>query len=210
MEDIPSTDSGDVTTSGAVATTNHNLLTPEELQKHGIHQSCGPLHPSYNTYDARERSFESWPRSLKQKLDKLSEASFYYTGKEDQTVCFHCGGGLKDWEETDDPWVEHAVWFPKCIHVVLIKGWTFIEECRQLKEARMPVQDAKDLLDVQKAHASSSSGQCKVETPASASATQENISEEKVIDDAPVCQICFMEERGVVFLRCGHLVACVK
>ncbi|XP_023710490.2 baculoviral IAP repeat-containing protein 2 [Cryptotermes secundus] len=189
---------------------NHNLLTPEELQKHGIHQSRGPLHPSYNTYDARVRSFESWPRSLKQKPDKLSEAGFYYTGKGDQTVCFHCGGGLKDWEETDDPWVEHAVWFPKCIHVVLIKGRTFIEECHRLKEARMPVQDVKDLLDVQKTQASSSSGQCKVETSASASATQENISEEKVIDDARVCQICFVEERGVVFLPCGHLVACVK
>jgi hypothetical protein len=60
---------------------NHNLLTPEELQKHGIHQSRGPLHPSYNTYEARLRSYESWPRSLKQKPDKLSEAGFYYTGK---------------------------------------------------------------------------------------------------------------------------------
>jgi hypothetical protein len=57
-------------------------------------------------------------------------------GKGDQAVCFHCGGGLRDWEETDDPWVEHAVWFPKCMHVVLIKGQQFIEECRQLKESK--------------------------------------------------------------------------
>lgn len=42
------------------------------------------------------------------------------------------------------------------------------------------------------------------------STPQENGSEEKAIDDARVCQICFMEERGVVFLPCGHLVACVK
>jgi hypothetical protein len=51
-------------------------------------------------------------------------------------VCFHCGVGLKDWEETDDPWVEHALWSPKCMHVVLIKGQAFIEECRRVKEAR--------------------------------------------------------------------------
>lgn len=44
----------------------------------------------------------------------------------------------------------------------------------------------------------------------SVSTPQGNDSEEKVIDDARVCQICFMEERGVVFLPCGHLVACVK
>jgi hypothetical protein len=62
------------------------------------------------------------------------------TGKGDQTVCFHCGGGLKDWEENDDPWVEHAVWFPKCMHVVLVKGPAFIEECRRKKEAEAPVQ----------------------------------------------------------------------
>jgi len=60
---------------------HHNTLTPEELQKHGINQSRGPLHPSYNTYDARVRSYDCWPRSLKQKPDKLSEAGFYYTGK---------------------------------------------------------------------------------------------------------------------------------
>jgi hypothetical protein len=35
-------------------------------------------------------------------------------------------------------------------------------------------------------------------------------SEKKVSDDARACQICFMEKRAVVFLPCGHLVACVK
>jgi hypothetical protein len=65
---------------------------------------------------------------------------FVLAGKGDQTMCFHCGGGLRDWEETDDPWVEHAAWFPKCMHVVLIKGQAFIEECRQLKESRGAVK----------------------------------------------------------------------
>jgi hypothetical protein len=63
-----------------------------------------------------------------------------FTGKGDQAVCFYCGVGLKDWEEMDDPWVEHAVWSAKCIHVVLIKGQAFIEECHRLKEARTQVE----------------------------------------------------------------------
>ena len=63
-----------------------------------------------------------------------------FAGKGDQTVCFHCGGGLRGWEETDQPWVEHAAWFPKCMHVVLIKGQAFIEECRRLKAAKMAVK----------------------------------------------------------------------
>ena len=61
-------------------------------------------------------------------------------GKGDQTVFFYCGGGLRDWEETDDPWVEHAAWFPKCMHVVLIKGQAFIEDCRRLKEPKVAVK----------------------------------------------------------------------
>jgi len=188
---------------------NQSLLTAAEMQKHGINQCRGPQHPAYNTYEARLWSYESWPRSLKQKPDKLSEAGFYYTGKGDQTVCFHCGGGLRDWEETDDPWVEHAAWFPKCTHVVLIKGQAFIEECRQLKEPKAAVKDQKGLpRDCQISQESSSSMQSVPQ--GSVSTPQGNDSEEKVIDDARVCQICFMEERGVVFLPCGHLVACVK
>jgi hypothetical protein len=60
---------------------NQSLLTPAEMQKHGINQGRGPQHRSYNTYEARLSSYESWPRSLKQKPDKLSEAGFFYTGK---------------------------------------------------------------------------------------------------------------------------------
>lgn len=60
---------------------NRSLLTAAEMQKQGINQCRGPQHLSYNTYEARLWSYESWPRSLKQKPDKLSEAGFYYTGK---------------------------------------------------------------------------------------------------------------------------------
>ena len=30
------------------------------------------------------------------------------------------------------------------------------------------------------------------------------------VDDARMCKICYSEELGVVFLPCGHMVACVK
>ncbi|XP_051038878.1 baculoviral IAP repeat-containing protein 1b-like [Phodopus roborovskii] len=35
-------------------------------------------------------------------------------GKRDTVQCFSCGGCLGNWEEGDDPWKEHAKWFPKC------------------------------------------------------------------------------------------------
>lgn len=63
-----------------------------------IPQSKGPTYPNYAIYDNRLLSFAEWPRSMKQKPADLADAGFFYTGKGDQTLCFQCGGGLKDWE----------------------------------------------------------------------------------------------------------------
>ena len=34
-------------------------------------------------------------------------------GHSDDVKCFCCDGGLRCWESEDDPWVEHAKWFPR-------------------------------------------------------------------------------------------------
>lgn len=34
-------------------------------------------------------------------------------GKRDAVQCFSCGGCLGNWEDGDDPWKEHAKWFPE-------------------------------------------------------------------------------------------------
>ena len=45
------------------------------------------------------------------------------TGHADETRRFHCGGGFKAWFDDDDPWQEHAKWFPKCAYVrYVMKG----------------------------------------------------------------------------------------
>ena len=50
------------------------------------------------------------------------------SGKGDKTVCFQCGGGLKDWEENDDPWKEHARYFSKCTYLIQKMGRDFIND----------------------------------------------------------------------------------
>lgn len=42
--------------------------------------------------------------------------------------CFFCDGGLRNWEREDDPWHEHARWFPSCKYVRQVKGDSFVEE----------------------------------------------------------------------------------
>ncbi|AXS67756.1 iap-1 [Cryptophlebia peltastica nucleopolyhedrovirus] len=87
----------------------------------------GPVHPRYATEHARLQTFKDWPISMKQKPHKLAEAGFYYTGLGDKTKCFFCNGGLKDWEDDDDPWEQHAKWYSDCRYVILVKGQDFIQ-----------------------------------------------------------------------------------
>ncbi|OWF36928.1 inhibitor of apoptosis [Mizuhopecten yessoensis] len=56
----------------------------------------------------------------------MARAGFFYAGYGDYVRCFFCGGGLRNWEPGDDPWVEHARWFPRCAYVKQNKGQTFI------------------------------------------------------------------------------------
>ncbi|KAH9487785.1 Baculoviral IAP repeat-containing protein 7-B [Bulinus truncatus] len=57
----------------------------------------------------------------------------YYEGRGDCTRCFHCGGGLTNWEIDDDVWVEHAKWFPKCGYLLEQMGEKFILAVQELK-----------------------------------------------------------------------------
>ncbi|XP_014816035.1 PREDICTED: baculoviral IAP repeat-containing protein 1 isoform X2 [Calidris pugnax] len=69
----------------------------------------------YSTEDARLQSFERWPFYARgAKPDSLARAGFFFTGKKDTVQCFACGGCLGNWEDGDDPWREHAKWFPEC------------------------------------------------------------------------------------------------
>ncbi|XP_059132481.1 baculoviral IAP repeat-containing protein 1a-like [Peromyscus eremicus] len=69
----------------------------------------------YQEEEARLESFENWPFYAHGTSPRvLSAAGFVFTGKRDTVQCFSCGGCLGNWEEGDDPWKEHAKWFPKC------------------------------------------------------------------------------------------------
>lgn len=78
----------------------------------------------------RFRSFEKWPISKKQSAKQMSEAGYFYTQKDDEVICFMCGGGLCDWDETDDPWTAHARYYENCTYLRMIKGSKFIESIK--------------------------------------------------------------------------------
>ncbi|KAL7733451.1 hypothetical protein ACLKA6_004931 [Drosophila palustris] len=129
-----------------VVSTAHSM--PIQLQGQGQQGPCSqraatnnggnyyPEYPEYAIETARLRSFEDWPRNMKQKPQQLAEAGFFYTGVGDRVRCFSCGGGLKDWDDNDEPWEQHALWLSHCRFVKLIKGQKYIDDVAAAQAAQ--------------------------------------------------------------------------
>ncbi|XP_063981768.1 baculoviral IAP repeat-containing protein 7 [Diachasmimorpha longicaudata] len=100
-----------------------------DLHRLGIQKHSAPRQPKHATYEGRLRTFQGWPENLRQTPEMLATAGFYYVASGDQVRCFHCDGGLHNWETDDDPWTEHARWFPKCGYVAMVRGQEFIRHC---------------------------------------------------------------------------------
>ncbi|VDI17652.1 baculoviral IAP repeat-containing protein 2/3 [Mytilus galloprovincialis] len=86
-----------------------------------------PRYQNYAALQVRINSFQGWPSYLDQTPREMAIAGFLFAGYHDYTRCFFCGGGLRNWEAGDDPWVEHARWFSKCSYLRQNKGDAFIK-----------------------------------------------------------------------------------
>lgn len=73
-----------------------------------------PAFPEFARRDMRRRTFSSWPKGAGAGADPLAEAGFIYTGVGDWVQCFQCGGGIHTWRRGDDPWADHAHFYPYC------------------------------------------------------------------------------------------------
>lgn len=142
-----------------------------------------PIHPHYASETVRLNTFEDWPKTLKQTPAMLAEAGFYYTGRGDKTKCFYCDGGLKDWNEEDSPWEQHARWFKDCKYVKLVKGEEYIQNI---------VSKSCTIKTIEKEYVA------------------EDEKEVSNAVDAKLCKICYGEEINACFIPCGHIIACVK
>ncbi|KAB0404624.1 hypothetical protein E2I00_017071, partial [Balaenoptera physalus] len=60
--------------------------------------------------------------------DPTLRAATFGASQQDKVRCFFCYGGLQSWEQGDDPWTEHARWFPRCEFLLRTRGRDFV--CR--------------------------------------------------------------------------------
>ncbi|KAH3736388.1 hypothetical protein DPMN_042951 [Dreissena polymorpha] len=84
-------------------------------------------HERLRSLQSRLDTFTNWPSHVTQRPQELAEAGLYYTGIDDHCRCFACDGGLRKWEQGDDPWIEHCRWFPACPYAREVKGRDFID-----------------------------------------------------------------------------------
>ena len=74
-------------------------------------------HPHYILYERRLRTYENWPKQLKQTNSEMASAGFFYTGRGDRVQCYYCGLLLHRWEDEDRPVAEHVRHAPDCLYI---------------------------------------------------------------------------------------------
>lgn len=170
-----------------------------------------PEFPDFAVEAKRVESYADWPKTIKQRPQELSDAGFFYTGKGDRVFCFSCGGGLKDWEENDDPWEQHGMWYGKCEYLKLMKGVEFIEQMAK-KRDEMCSSSQDEIASCSSGHSSQGSSFKDTESNASEKCmeTSEKSDEEEEKKDSKLCKICYSNEYNTIFLPCGHVIACAK
>ncbi|XP_043080366.1 baculoviral IAP repeat-containing protein 7 isoform X2 [Puntigrus tetrazona] len=89
------------------------------------------VYPEMESEDSRLSTYRGWPTGASVQPDALAHAGFFYTGHGDSVKCFFCDGGLRNWEPGDDPWQEHAKWFPQCEYLLQSRGREYVSNIQQ-------------------------------------------------------------------------------
>ncbi|XP_065340490.1 baculoviral IAP repeat-containing protein 7-B-like [Cloeon dipterum] len=115
------------------------LLTALDLN---IQDWCKPSNTRFVTLKSRLDSFSGfWPKNLRQNPHDLACAGFFYTGRGDRVICFHCNLGLKDWDPNDDPFIQHCKWNSNCQYLLMRKGHTFIKNVLHGSSPNIDISD---------------------------------------------------------------------
>jgi len=96
-----------------------------------IFPCSNPVNPHMRSEAARLQTFRershAWPaRRITATPEQMSQAGLYYLGERDRVKCWYCNGGLQNWARFDNPWFEHAKWFPTCEYLLQKKGPEFV------------------------------------------------------------------------------------
>ena len=111
--------------------TNAANASPISEQLAQIFPCSNPVNPHMGSEAARLQTFRershAWPaHRIAATPEQMSQAGLYYLGERDRVKCWYCNGGLQNWARFDNPWFEHAKWFPTCEYLLQKKGPEFV------------------------------------------------------------------------------------
>ncbi|KFR06785.1 Baculoviral IAP repeat-containing protein 7-B [Nipponia nippon] len=140
-----------------------------------------PEYPEMVTEEMRLSTFQNWPQYTDMHPEQLARAGFFYTGQDDVVRCFYCDGGVRNWSLGDDPWREHAKWYPGCEFLLRSRGREFVGSVQDLGFFFFFGKDESQM------------------------STEEQL---RRLQEERMCKVCMDRDVSVVFVPCGHLVAC--
>ncbi|CAL8262790.1 unnamed protein product [Lota lota] len=158
----------------------------EELVGGGSRTPASPSVPM-GSFQERLESYAEIQHPID--CEMLARAGFYSGGVGDRVICFQCGGGIKNWQPDEDPWIEHAKHYPGCRFLLTEKGQDFVNQV-QLQEPR------------RNRAASSQNGFSRQQNEEDPIDILLRLQREKQ------CKICMDRDFCMVFIPCGHLVCC--
>ena len=164
---------------------------------------------------------------------QLAEAGFYYVGRFDQVKCWYCGGGLQRWGDHDNPWKEHAKFYPHCEFLLSHKRFDFVYDVNRgipylvrplTSKLRLPVLAGflirnTSLNPTAVFDPSTSSSR----SPSPTTVTEKNSLEETSLlaserisqdEQSPsadnLCKIFYSGAINALFLPCSHIMCCLN
>ncbi|XP_011929643.1 PREDICTED: baculoviral IAP repeat-containing protein 7 isoform X3 [Cercocebus atys] len=192
------------------------LAEEEEEEGAGATSPRGPAFPGMGSEELRLASFYDWPLTAGVPPELLAAAGFFHTGQQDKVRCFFCYGGLQSWKRGDDPWTEHAKWFPSCQFLLRSKGRDFVHSVQethsQLLGSWDPWEEPEDAAPV--AASVPAPGDPELPTPrreVQSESAQEpgarDVEEQlRRLQEERTCKVCLDRAVSIVFVPCGHLV----
>uniref|UniRef100_A0A8C9NMM4 RING-type E3 ubiquitin transferase n=1 Tax=Serinus canaria TaxID=9135 RepID=A0A8C9NMM4_SERCA len=159
-----------------------------------------PEYPEMVTEEMRLSTFENWPQNSSMHPEQLARAGFFYTGRGDVVRCFYCDGGVRSWSFGDDPWREHAKWYPECEFLLHSRGREFVNSVQATFSGTLlaPVSHEHFVL-----------GFCFFLSFFGKDGSQLSTEEQlRRLQEERMCKVCMDRDVSVVFVPCGHLVAC--
>lgn len=141
----------------------------------------------YAVNESRLKTYSRWPKTSPMTPKVLCDAGFYFTGFDDMVRCFYCAGAIREWSTTDDPFVEHARWFPDCAYLIQQKSVEFVDHVHATTPAnKKSVRQTKaEKIAVRKADKAQTTLEDMIETCISLGKSRESIKQAMDVNGGP-------------------------